>query len=58
MEALMKALNDIIESKNTDISLLKWENESLRKANEKLKKENADLKKDVEKYEENEVNRV
>ena len=54
----MKALNDIIESKNTDISLLKWENESLRKANEKLKKENADLKKDVEKYEENEVNRV
>lgn len=55
MEALMKALNDIIASKNTDISLLKWKVESLEKENAELKKENAELKVDIEKYKENEA---
>lgn len=51
METLLKAINDILEEKNTDISILKWENE-------KLRKENAELKNDIEKYRENEANRV
>ena len=50
MEALMKAINDILESKDTTISLQKWEIE-------RLKKEIAELKNDIEKYKENEVNR-
>ena len=50
MEALMKAINDILEAKDTDISILKWEVE-------RLKKENAELKIDIEKYKENEVTR-
>ena len=51
MEALLKALNEILENKNTTISLLKWKVES-------LEKENAELKNDIEKYKENEVNRI
>ena len=51
MEALMKAINDVIEGKDTTISLQKWEIE-------RLKKENAELKNDIEKYKENEVNRI
>ena len=51
MEALMKAINEILEAKNTEISLLKWENE-------RLHKQNAELKNDIEKYKENEVNRI
>lgn len=51
METLMKAINDLLEKKDTEISLLQWEIETLRKAN-------AELKKDIEKYKENEVNRV
>ena len=51
MEALMKALNDIIEKKDSEIWLLKYKNES-------LEKENAELKNDIEKYKENEVNRI
>lgn len=51
MEALLKAINDILEQKNTDIALLQWENE-------KLQKEIAELKEEVKKYKENEVNRV
>lgn len=39
METLFRAINDILEEKNTDISLLKWENERLRKENEELKKD-------------------
>ena len=58
MEALMKALNDIIQSKDTDICLKRWEIERLNKEIEELKKENAELKIDIEKYKENEVNRV
>lgn len=58
MEALMKAINDILASKDTKISLQKWEIESLTKENERLKKENAELKYDIEKYKENEVSRV
>ena len=48
MEALMKAINDILQTKDLDISLLKMENE-------RLKRENKELKNDIEKYKENEV---
>ena len=65
MEAVMKAINDALTAKDTDIICKKWEIERLQKEIEELKKENAELKKenaelkiDVEKYEENEVNRV
>ena len=51
MEALFKAINDILKEKDESISLLKWENG-------RLKEENAELKQDIEKYKENEVNRV
>ena len=51
METLLKAINDILESKNTDISLLKWENE-------RLKKEIAELKVDIEKHKTKEVNSI
>lgn len=51
MEALVKAINDILESKDTTISLQKWEIE-------RLKKEITELKNDIEKYKENEVNRI
>ena len=51
METLMKEINDILEEKNTRISILKWENE-------RLQKEIAELKNDIEKYKENEVNRA
>ena len=51
MEALWKEISKLLEKKNEDISLLKWENE-------RLKKEIAELKVDIEKYKENEVNRI
>ena len=51
METLLKEINKLIESKNLDIFVLKAENE-------RLKEEIAELKKDIEKYKENEVNRV
>ena len=47
----MKAINDILKEKDTTITLLRWEKE-------RLEKENAELKNDIEKYKENEVNRV
>lgn len=51
METLMKALNEILKQKETEIMLLKWEKE-------RLEEENAELKNDIEKYKENEANRV
>lgn len=51
METLMKEINAILEAKNAEITILKWENE-------RLMKENTELKNDIEKYKENEVNRV
>ena len=58
MEALFKAINDILKEKDESISLLKWENGRLKEENAELKQENAELKQDIEKYKENEVNRV
>lgn len=51
METLLKEINKLLESKNETIDILRWENE-------RLKKENEDLKCDIEKYKENEVQRV
>ena len=51
METLMKEINKLLEAKNLDIYLLQRENE-------RLTKENAELKYDIEKYKENEVNRI
>lgn len=51
METLMKELNKLLEAKNLDIYLLQSENKRLRE-------ENAGLKIDIEKYKENEVNRI
>ena len=51
MKTLMQELNNLLEEKNAKIMLLEWEVSQ-------LKKENEELKNDVEKYKENEVNRV
>ena len=51
METLLKEINKLIEAKNDEIDILRWENE-------RLKKDVADLKADIEKYKENEVNRI
>lgn len=58
MEAVLKAINDALAEKDSTISIQKWEIERLKKENAELKKENAELKVDIEKYKENEVNRV
>ena len=58
MEALMKAIDEIIKDRDTRITLLKWEKDRLEKEVAELKKENAELKIDIEKYKENEVNRI
>lgn len=50
MKTLMQELNNLLEEKNTKITLLEWEVSQ-------LKKENAELRNDVEKYKENEANR-
>jgi hypothetical protein len=54
----MKELNKILEAKNGEIDLLRWENERLRRENERLLLENAELKNDIEKYKENEVKEI
>ena len=51
MEALFKAISDLLVAKDNEIHILKWEKEI-------LEKEIARLKEDIEKYKENEVNRV
>ena len=48
MEALMKAINDIIQEKDSTISIQKWEIENLMRKIEELRN-------DIEKYKENEV---
>ena len=71
MEAVLKAINDALVSKDTDITLKKWEIERLQKEvaelkneieklgreNTKLRLEIMELNVDIEKYKENEVNR-
>lgn len=51
METLMRAIDKILKDKNTEIDLLRWENE-------RLKEKNKELEIDIEKYKENEVNRI
>ena len=58
METLLKELNDILESKNERIGILEWQVERLKKENEELKNANAELALDIEKYKENEGNRI
>ena len=58
MDTLMKEINNLLEDKNTTISILEWEKNNLKEQNEKLRRENEELKNDIEKYKENEVNRV
>jgi peptidoglycan hydrolase CwlO-like protein len=58
METLMKAINDLLEEKNASITLLKWERDSLIEEKKRLERENAELRNDIEKYRENEANRV
>ena len=58
METLMKAINKILEDKDMEIYLLNFAKERLEKENEEMRMEIAELKKDIEKYEENEVNRA
>ena len=58
MEAVLKAINDALVAKDADIICKKWEIERLQKEVAELKKENAELKNNIEKHEENEVNRV
>ncbi len=61
MEALFKAISDIIADKNSTISTQKWQIEllnkevnELKKKNEALKNENEALRTDVKMYQENE----
>ena len=56
MEALMKAINDIIQERDSTISIQKWEINNLMEKIEELRNENAELRNDIEKYKENEVN--
>ena len=51
METLIKEINNLLEAKNDKIAILEWKVKS-------LEKENAELKNDIEKYKENEVNRI
>ena len=51
METLLKEIDKLLESKNETITVLEWQVDL-------LKKEIAELKNDIEKYKENEVNRV
>ena len=49
MEEVMKAINEVLKEKETSITLLRFEND-------RLKREISELKNDIEKYKENEVN--
>ena len=51
METLLKEINELLKAKNETIEMLSWRIQY-------LEKENAELKIDIEKYKENEVNRV
>lgn len=51
-------INNLLKEKNESIASLKWRVGYLEKENEELKKANIELEQDIEKYKENEVNRV
>ena len=51
MKTLLKEIDKLLEAKNAEISMLQWEKE-------RLLAQIKELKNDIEKYEENEVNRV
>lgn len=57
MEALMKAINDILAKKDDRIAILVWEKERAEREVAELKAVIAELRQDIEKYKENEVNR-
>ena len=57
METLIKEIDKLIEKKNTEISVLKWEKEKLEKENAELKEKVNALATDVEMHQENEENR-
>ena len=53
------AMRDLLlEEKDDRISILKWEKERAERKVAELEKEIAELRQDIEKYKENEVNRV
>ena len=56
MEALMKAINDILAKKDDRIAILVWEKERAEREVAELKAVIAELRQDIEKYKENEVN--
>ena len=58
METLMQEINNLLEEKNSTISILKWEKERMEKEILELKKEMSSLYYVIEKYKENEVNRA
>lgn len=58
METLLREINGLLEAKNAEIAILKWEMDNLKADKKKLIEENAELRNDIEKYKENEANRV
>lgn len=58
MENLMRAIDKILNDKETSILILKLDKERLEREVAELRKEIAELKIDIEKYKENEVNRI
>ena len=58
MENLMRAIDKVLSDKETSILILKLDKERLEREVAELRKEITELKIDIEKYKENEVNRI
>ena len=58
MKTLLQEINNILEAKNDTIKILEWEKSFLKDENMKLRDEIKELTNDIEKYKENEANRV